>query len=127
MERPDRIRPRLFPLLVLAVFLWGLLGFVYSTPKSPLLFTTCVIGTVLTPFLFWRGLNFARHVLLIVAVVDILLFVLQLPRFPDFARLGQLALIIRLSLAIFFLWWLNTAQARGYFRPTARARPHETI
>ena len=120
MEIRERSRPRHFGAVVGIVFIFGLLGFVYYHPRSPLWLTGALVGTILTPVLFWFGINFARIVILIAAVADVLLFAVRLPQFPHSALVGQLALIIRLGVAIFFLWWLNTSEARSYFRPTSR-------
>src|ERR1700730_19063264 len=94
-------RPRNFELLTLGVFLLGLLGWFYYTPKSAAWLAAVVIGTILTPVLFWFGLNFARVVVLIGAVADILAFIIRLPQFAHSALLGQLALVVRLCLALF--------------------------
>jgi hypothetical protein len=127
MEIRERSRPRNFSVVVGIVFIFGLLGFVYYHPRSPLWLTGALIGMILTPVLFWFGLNFARIVILIAAIADVLLFAMRLPQFPHFAFLGQLALVIRLSVAIFFLWWLNTIEVRSYFRPTSREQPSKSI
>jgi hypothetical protein len=110
-------KPKSFVMATGLVALYALLNFAYFKPLhgSNLQFAGAIASSVLMVFYFWRQNIGAKRVVLITAVFTIHV---SIRKFPTLPAMGQTIMCIRVALAAFLLYYLNTRSVRNYFRPT---------
>jgi hypothetical protein len=107
--------PPAFPLLFVLVCFHALISFAYFHARTALFFSAAVLGSSAIIYFFWRRQNWARIVVILTAITDL---ILDIPRLAHSPASTQAVLILRLITAATLLVWLNTSTVRAYFHRT---------
>jgi len=98
----------------------NLMGYLLIDWKQPatIVIRQCIVFSILIAagyvvlWFYWKGHNWAR----ILVLLTCLLSLFNLTRLGHVRVGGQVMVIIEAAIAIFLLYWLNTAEARDFFR-----------
>jgi hypothetical protein len=110
--RSTNVKSTEFTIIASLVTLQTIASWVFS--PFPFTVNVGLITSAVYVIFFWGRLNLARWVAIILSVISVLLAVMHFFQPTPFKVIGDAVMV---PIALFLLYWLNTARGRACFRP----------